>query len=156
MQSENEWLMLEIMEGLQKLVCLSLDRTPATEILPGTAQAWHEALTDRRSWDESTDKHRVKTAFRTLIRTCRRWPSPAEMLDSLPPIPRAPSISYERKQASPEAIARARAALDVIGGIVRQVPNAKLERETTPEQRAKIEAELHQHYGRRCANGEAE
>ena len=157
MQSETEWLLVEIMTGLQKLACLSLDRTPAAEVLPGTAQAWHEALTDGREWDEQRDTQRVEAAFRTLLRTCRRWPSPSEMLDALPSAPPPPAIGYESKSASPEAIACARAAIEVMGlEAVQKVPAARPERETTPEQRQRIEAELAQHYGRkRAAGGEA-
>lgn len=84
MNSQTEWLEMEILTGLQKLACLSLDRTPAAEMLVGTAAAWTEALTADRSWDESRDAPRVRSAFVTLAKTCRRWPAPVEFTEALP------------------------------------------------------------------------
>lgn len=105
MQSETGWLELEILTGLQKLSCLSLDRTPAAEILPGTAQAWAEAIADGREWDERRDAQRMRTAFVTLARTMRRWPAPAEFLDALPPVKPLRAIEREHRPATPEQVA---------------------------------------------------
>ena len=91
------------MTGLQKLACLSLDRTPAAEILTGTAQAWIEALTDGRAWDEERDAARVRRAFVTLARTCRRWPAPAEFVDALPPAP-TPLALVREVRVDPEVL----------------------------------------------------
>lgn len=149
---ETEWLLDEILTGLQKLLCLSLDRTPAAETLPGTAQAWLEAITDGKAWDANRDAARIAAAFRTLARTARRWPAPAEFLDVLPPVPPLSAIGYERKPASPEAIERARKQVEaMVSGVVQPVPFAKVERETTPEQREQIEQELRVHYDRKTA-----
>ena len=80
----NDWLEVEILAGLQRLACLSLDRTPAAEMLPGTAQAWIEALTDGRAWDRERDEQRVRRAFVVLSKTVRRWPAPVEFVEALP------------------------------------------------------------------------
>ena len=53
-------------------------------MLPGTAQAWVEALTDNRVWDPELDTDRVRRAFVVLSKTARRWPAPVEFLESLP------------------------------------------------------------------------
>ena len=37
---ETEWMLDELATGLQKLLCLGLDRQPASEVIPGTVQAW--------------------------------------------------------------------------------------------------------------------
>lgn len=150
MQHENEWLLVEVATGLQKLSCLSLDRTSAAEMLAGTAQAWLEAITDGRAWDEGRDTERVVAAFRTLARTTRRWPAPAEFLDCLPAFRQDLGIEYERKPVPcpPEIAERMRHLLD---GVVAPVPPAKVERETTPEQREAIEADLRAHYDRKTA-----
>lgn len=60
-------------------------------------------------------------------------------------------------RASLEAIERARKAVAALAAdLVKPVQPAKPERETTPEQRQRIEAELAQHYCRkRAAGGEA-
>ena len=89
------------MTGLQKLACLSLDRTPAAEMLVGTAAAWTEALTADRSWDESRDASRVRAAFVTLAKTCRRWPAPVEFTEALPSSAQL-AIGRESRVASQE------------------------------------------------------
>lgn len=80
-----DWLKTEILTGFQRLLCLGLERTPAAEILPGTAMAWLDILTDRRLWDEERDTPRIREAFRTLARTRRTWPLPVDFTEALPP-----------------------------------------------------------------------
>lgn len=89
------------MTGLQKLACLSLDRTPAAEVLVGTAAAWAEALTADRAWDQVRDTPRVRSAFVTLAKTCRRWPAPVEFTEALPSSAQL-SLVRESRVASPE------------------------------------------------------
>ena len=79
-----DWLTREITTGFQKLLCLSLDRTPATDLIHGTVAAWVEALTANRTWDQAKDVDRVRQAFITLAQTRRTWPVPADFFDSLP------------------------------------------------------------------------
>lgn len=74
------------MTGFQKLLCLGLDRTPASDLIEGTVMAWMEALTDGRHWDEGRDRERIRRAFVTLARTRRQWPAPADFLEALPRI----------------------------------------------------------------------
>ena len=147
---ETEWLMDEVVTGLQKLACLSLDRTPAAEVLAGTAQAWMEAITDGRAWDERRDAERVQAAFRTLGRTVLRWPAPAEFLDALPRIPPPSALSYESKPSPcpPEIAERMR---KLFAGCVQPMPAATVESETTPEQRERIEGDLRAHYAGKMA-----
>lgn len=137
--------------GLQKLACLSLDRTPAAEVLPGTAQAWMEAITDGRTWSEGRDTGRVQSAFRTLGRTARRWPSPAEFLDAMPRVEQT-AIGYEVKPVTPEEAAANIARLKaMLREVVEPMPPAKPERETSPDYRERIEADLRRHYDRKTA-----
>lgn len=63
---------------------MSLERTPAAEILPGTVQAWLEVLTDRREWNEERDAPRVREAFRTMARIRRTWPAPVDFTEAMP------------------------------------------------------------------------
>ena len=102
MNSSNEWLLIEILTGIQKLSCLSLDRTPATEVLEGTARTWFESLTHNRQWDSERDAERVASAFMTLAARSKRWPCPAEFLESLPPAVPLLQIAREKKPASQE------------------------------------------------------
>lgn len=151
MNCNNEWLEIEILTGLQKLSCLSLDRTPAAEMLPGTAQAWLEAITDGKAWDERRDADRIAAAFRTLARTARRWPLPAEFLDALPKVEQQ-ALGYEVKPTSPEEAAK------ILDRLRREVESAP-PLEAKPPVRmphvdlAAAEQELRQHYGKAAAAG---
>lgn len=85
-------------------MCLgSLERTPAAEVLPGTAMTWHESLTFGRVWDEHRDTPRIRAGFVTLARTCRVWPLPAQLIDAMPShdpqaaLPRPSSIPVTRE-----------------------------------------------------------
>ena len=136
------------------MFCLSLDRTPAAEMLPGTAQTWLEAITDGKAWDEGRDADRIAAGFRTLARIARRWPAPAEFLDVVPPVADLPAIGYESKPVTPEQAAANIAKLKaMLGGVTEPMPKARVERETTPEQRERIEADLREHYDRKGAAG---
>lgn len=130
------------------MFCLSLDRTPAAEMLPGTAQAWLEAITDGKAWDERRDADRIRAAFRVLAKTARRWPAPAEFLESVPPVPPLAAIGYERKPASPEVLERARKAVEALAmGVVTKTPPARVEHTTTKAERDRLEAEARLRYG---------
>lgn len=63
---------------------MSLDRTPAADLIQGTVAAWLEALTVNRNWVEEQDAKRVRQAFITLAQTRRTWPVPADFFDALP------------------------------------------------------------------------
>lgn len=81
-----------------------MERTPAAEIILGTAEAWLEALTYRRVWDRHRDTERVRLAFAVLAQTKRTWPMPMELFDALPEpntqlrIERESSIPSERSR----------------------------------------------------------
>ena len=101
----NEWLLDEIATGLQKLACLSLDRTPAAELLTATARVWHEAITDGRAFDEQRDSPRIRQAFRTLAATREQWPAPRHLVEALPKIEQG-AIGYEVKPVSRDEAAK--------------------------------------------------
>jgi hypothetical protein len=70
---------------LRALLCLSLDGAPAAEVIQVTALSWCIALAHARSWTEHDDRPRVHAAFAALLAECRRWPSPRQLLDHMPP-----------------------------------------------------------------------
>lgn len=76
-------------------------------MLPGTAQAWIEALTDGRAWDRERDEQRVRRAFVVLSKTVRRWPAPVEFVEALP----RPEQLALAKQPIPADPQRAAAAI---------------------------------------------
>lgn len=80
---------------------MSLERTPAAEILPGTVEAWTEVLTDRREWDQERDTPRIREAFRTLARHRRTWPVPVDFTEALP-VHRNEWVSLPKATPTPE------------------------------------------------------
>lgn len=80
-----DWITREISSGLQKLILLSLDRSPPLDVLSGgTLPAWAEAISKGRAFNEQRDTPRFKTAFLTLQVRCTRWPAPRDFIDALP------------------------------------------------------------------------
>lgn len=82
---QTTWIHNEILDGLSRLLCLGLDRTPAMDLIEGTAAMWVEALTDDRVWDQQLDGPRFRKAFVKLSQTRRQWPAPADFLEAMPP-----------------------------------------------------------------------
>ena len=70
-----------------------------------TASVWLEALTDGMVWDEHRDARRIRTAFKTLVKTCEMWPGPKRLLDCMPPVPRQRALPA--RLADPAVAARA-------------------------------------------------
>lgn len=82
------------MTGFQKLLCLSLDRTPARDVIAGTVAAWLEVLS-RRTYEQKRDTPRIRSAFMKLAEERREWPAPADFLAAMP---RATSQATARPQ----------------------------------------------------------
>lgn len=110
-----DWLTHEIMTGFQKLLCLGLDRTPATDLIEGTVLAWRESLTLNRSFDAQLDAPRFRKAFVTLAATRTSWPAPADFLTVLPERDQL-ALARESVKADP---ARAAAACAEIAAALR-------------------------------------
>ena len=91
----NGWLWNLLMDGLTKLVTLSLDRQPAGDLIDVTAGTWFSALTYKREWIESQDAARVVEAFRAL-EAGSRWPVPFDFLAALPELPRTYHVAPVR------------------------------------------------------------
>ena len=130
----------EIMLGLQKLATLQLENAPAAENLTDTAQVWMEVIGyDKAFGDDAAP--RFREAFVQLARMVKRWPSPAHLLEILPPPPPPPALP--EPEISPEQRAENLAFLDdLLAGI--RMPGSK------PREEAE------QHHGRfRVVGGEA-
>lgn len=151
-----DWLTRELMTGLQKLLCLGLDRTPATDLFDGTVLAWHEAITTGRDWDHARDAGRIRAAFVTLAQTRETWPQPRHFLDALPRVEQK-ALSYEVKPLSRE---EADKRLAEIRAVLSEPPPESISepkplREGPPL--ADVERELQAHYADRksAAAGDA-
>lgn len=46
--------------------------------------AWIDALTFGRQWDQERDTPRIRHAFRVLAANRTEWPTPKDLMDSLP------------------------------------------------------------------------
>lgn len=147
-----DWLTRELMTGFQKLLCLGLDRTPATDLIDGTVMAWQEAITNGRTFEQQRDTGRIRAAFVTLATTRESWPQPKHFLDALPRMEQA-ALAYETKPATPEQAAAALARIrEMLGEPVPVFkPEPKPKREGPPI--ADVERELQQHYGKVAAAG---
>jgi hypothetical protein len=88
-----DWILYEISQGLTRLAMLSLDRTPAMDVIQGTAMAWREAIIEGREWQQERDRTRFQVAFRILAGRCTQWPAPREFLDALPAIPKPEEVT---------------------------------------------------------------
>ena len=78
-----DWFMAALAAGMKRLLSLSLDRTPAAELLGQTTETWADALWPGRDWHES-DTARIAEAFRRMSDTCEQWPSPKVFRANLP------------------------------------------------------------------------
>ncbi|MEO9078730.1 MAG: hypothetical protein ABI268_05410 [Rhodanobacter sp.] len=87
------WLRNEILNGLSKLMTLSLNRQPSESVIEGTAGTWLEAICSDRAWDRERDTVRIRQAFTTLYAECIEWPPPAYLLRSMPAAPKQYYIS---------------------------------------------------------------
>jgi hypothetical protein len=78
------WFLAAIQRGLSRLLTLSLDRTPAAELLGETANTWADALWPNRNWFVDVDVERIAEAFRRISGAHRQWPAPADLIANLP------------------------------------------------------------------------
>ena len=106
---QTQWLHDLILDGLSQLLCLSLERTPAADMIAGTAAGWCMGLGDL-AWDQARDTPRIRQAFATLTRTRTTWPAPIHFREALPRFEQV-GIGYEVKPLPPE---QAQARLDGI------------------------------------------
>lgn len=80
-----QWFINEISSGLQTLYVLSLDRTPAADMISATADIWAQTLWSKPiDWQTELDAQRIRAGFIKLAGAVGRWPSPSEFLSYLP------------------------------------------------------------------------
>lgn len=112
---DTHWIHDEILDGLSVLLCLGLDRTPASDLIAGTAMAWTRALADGRVWERGLDAPRFRAAFLRLSKNRRSWPAPADFLEAIPPR-NTLAITKQPIKAAPDRARRAALELaDLLG-----------------------------------------
>lgn len=87
-----DWLLVEVIEGLKRLIVLRLENGPALDTIELVAAAWHDALAAHpEPWDEALDGQRLRTGFADLARNRSTWPKPVHLLRAMPERPRRAS-----------------------------------------------------------------
>jgi hypothetical protein len=108
-----QWFMAELATGLQKLISLSLNGSPAMETIQLTAVSWAETLWAAPiGWHSELDAERIQQAFLRIMRDIERWPAPKHLLNYLPqrpqpvhPLLSAPQMSEERRMENQARVA---------------------------------------------------
>ena len=113
-----EWLRNEILDGLSKLVSLSLDRQPAFDVIEITAGTWLEALSYQRQWSQSEDQLRIRAGFRWLAGNCTKWPVPKQLIDALPQRVQATEAKLLEGEVTPEQQAERDASRKRVRGMI--------------------------------------
>ena len=122
-----------------------MERTPATDMVKGTLQAWIEALTENRKWDETRDAPRIRRAFIVLALARRQWPAIPDFLEALPePAQLQLSGDGERPHDPPELLA-AMAAGGAPSTAPKHKPATRAERKSS-RTLSDVEADLRKHY----------
>lgn len=129
------------------MLSLRLNGCPPDDMIELTARTWLETVTDGREWERGRDEPRMRAAFVTLAKTRESWPAPKHFLEAIPPVEPLKAIAKEHRPATAEERAKhAEWLRQQMRTVVKDVPPAKVERETTPEQRERIGADLRAHY----------
>jgi len=114
-----EWLRSAVAAGLQALVALSLDNTPAADTITRTADIWYHVLTKHNTLDiQEIDSPRVALAFSALLtKTGGRWPDPKTLKELLPKRPQRKALEeVETEEARERGRQAARALTAMVGG----------------------------------------
>lgn len=83
-KTHEKWFEVAIINGIQRLLSLSLPGTPASRTITLTASTWIDVLWQNRAWDAALDETRIADAFRQLAIRADRWPAPRDLLLTLP------------------------------------------------------------------------
>jgi hypothetical protein len=114
-----EWVREAISVGLQALVALSLENTPAADTICRTADIWYHVLTKHNALDiEEIDSPRVASAFSALLsKTGGKWPEPKTLKDLLPKRPQRQALDHvETEEVRARGMEAARALTALVGG----------------------------------------
>lgn len=99
-QQTINWLEAVIRRGLSKLYCLSLEKTPAVDMLDACVHAWIRALIARKHW-QLHDEDRLDEGFNVLLSIAKQWPSPAQYLEAIPARAAMPTYPGHKAPALP-------------------------------------------------------
>ncbi len=99
---------------LTGLLALRLENTPAADTITRTADIWEHALRPKLSIP-AQDSTRMIAASKRLIAVVRKWPTPAQLIELLPPRKQLKAvdneISAEQRQTNKERLQELRRAI---------------------------------------------
>lgn len=84
MGRNNQWLKPVLAKGVAMLLLLRLKNSPTEDVIQPTLEAWYRVITHKKAWDMALDKPRFETAFMLLGQTCDWFPTPKQLLETLP------------------------------------------------------------------------
>lgn len=88
------WFHNLVIEGVQMLYALSLQGCPSAETLALTTQVWIETLwRGWPHWEEAADAGRLRDAFVRMAGAAERWPTPRQLMNSVPRRPELPKLA---------------------------------------------------------------
>lgn len=120
---QSDWLLTEILAGMQRLALLRLANAPATaEAMKGCALAWMEVLEEQRGWHLG-ECEAIREAFRALMaRTPQEgrpvfWPAPGDLIALMTPASTVPyhqpfAIEWDRKPDNASLTAKTHATFN--------------------------------------------
>jgi hypothetical protein len=101
-----DWIRNEILDGLTRLLSLSLARQPATDLIEITAQNWIVAFTANRVLERDLDAPRIRRAFDTLVSERVEWPAPRHFVEAFNATTRAQAaLTKQHIPANPQRVA---------------------------------------------------
>ncbi|GAB6139896.1 hypothetical protein JCM14076_06250 [Methylosoma difficile] len=92
------WLRDSIIEGLQTLLVLRLNGTPAVDTITAVAEVWIAVFNNQHiKWNQQQDADRIREGFLKAAGTLKDWPAPCQVLSCLPARPKAQQDAAEVK-----------------------------------------------------------
>jgi hypothetical protein len=101
------WFAVAIANGIQRLMVLNLENTPAARTVELTTSTWIDTLWKTRAWDAALDETRISEAFRQLALSSERWPAPVHFLRRLPGRPQPLKLTAPKPTKAQRAKYRA-------------------------------------------------
>jgi len=103
-----DWFAQTISEELARLYALNLEGCPAADVLETTTRSWVDDLFEHlkhSQLDARVDRPRIRTAFRKIRLSNKRWPAPRTFLEYLPERPQQKRLT-RFVECTPEELQR--------------------------------------------------
>jgi hypothetical protein len=88
----DDWLRIEICNGLMALLAAGRDGAPAADTIVVTASLWETLLRNAGITIEQIDRRRIQIGFNDLLNKYDKWPEPKDLLPRMPRRPHRESL----------------------------------------------------------------